>query len=80
MLVLWFVSNVLFVALLIAFLFLHRSVKEAARRPASPPEGQAGRGLGVEALKRWRLAVAVISAVMFVVMSATLLIDLYIQD
>ncbi|MDQ6421078.1 hypothetical protein RB620_16745 [Paenibacillus sp. LHD-117] len=64
----WFIMNMLFVASLIAFLFMHRSHAMAA---------QQGEGAGrILLLKRRKLIAGVVSAVFFAAMCASFLINM----
>lgn len=68
----WFIVNCFFVASLIAYLFVHRSYAEAKR--------QAGHNRRrLSRINRGRIALGVASAVLFVLMSASFLINMRVN-
>ncbi|MWC29246.1 hypothetical protein [Paenibacillus sp. MMS18-CY102] len=67
----WFLTNMVFVASIIAFLFAHRSVSEARRTDPSPAR--------LRKLSRVRLALGVGSIVMFFVMAGCFMINMRVN-
>ncbi|EFM09909.1 conserved hypothetical protein [Paenibacillus curdlanolyticus YK9] len=65
---LWFLTNMVFVACIIAYLFAHRSVSEA-RRMDTPVDR-------IRTLSRRRMALGVASVVMFFVMAGCFMINM----
>lgn len=64
----WFVTNILFVASLITFLFIHRSYSMAGQ--------QGGEAAALRKLKRNRQIAGIASGVCFVAMCASFLINM----